>query len=241
MSLLSWVIGDEKEKWLLGSEKTPKNCEICWKRALGKPVTSSTACKRDTEEAAWLQHRMSRNRRLPEGTPFAVTLFYRTGGAFHPLETARRRVPWVVGAINSSSEAHVLEVAGRISLVVHVSPSDVNDLGPVWRGFHALRHKDKELIIIESFSDEPSSKLAQSAKHDFENLIVSVEARDGLHQDLAEQIGVLMASGSRVVPVSCKDLRTVGGLGLDVSQEYDTFSRTALMDEYYELIKLGEN
>lgn len=63
--------------------------------------------------------------------------------------------------------------------------------------------------------------------------MVSVRAPEGLAEDLAEQIGVLMASGSYVIPMEARNLKESGQLGFDASLEFDRVKRADLLDEYY--------
>lgn len=131
-------------------------------------------------------------------TRFEKDLFLLTEGNYHPTKMShRRRLP---GNGRDGAPSFV-EVPGRVSVVVPTMSSRRQYHEQVWACFEAQHWVDKELVIVESYENQPSDFFLQKAKSD--NRLVYVCFRRPLNDDfstgLKRDMTLHLASGEFVV------------------------------------------
>mmetsp|Transcript_60702 Transcript_60702/g.169690 ORF Transcript_60702/g.169690 Transcript_60702/m.169690 type:complete len:431 (-) Transcript_60702:93-1385(-) len=150
-------------------------------------------------------------RPLPEGsevwTRFEKDLFVLSGAAYNPAKMAqRRRIQCPLGAFGGTG-AHV-EAVGRVSIVTPTMSSRQRYHEQLWDCFVAQTWPDKELIVIESYEDQPSAYFRQKAKED--PRLVHVCFKRGPKEDfsvgLKRDMTLHLASGEFIVNFDDDDI-----------------------------------
>lgn len=144
---------------------------------------------------------------LPPGaerwTRFEKDLFVLSGGSYSPDEMARRRrIPRHLATGSST------EVMGRVSVVTPSMCSRQHFHEMLWASFEAQTWKDKELIVVESYEDEPSAFLAQKAKEDSRLVHVCFQRSEGedFSVGLKRDMTLHLASGEFIVNFDDDDI-----------------------------------
>jgi len=149
-------------------------------------------------EASQQKRRARWSKELPpesaKWTHQETELFVASGGWYHPTQMAqRRRDP----------------MEGRVSVVTPTSEARQSFHEQLWACFEAQHWQDKELIIIETYTNFVSSFLASRARRSGSHLI-HVACRGDMSIGLKRNVGVHLASGSYIVHFDDDDLYAPG-------------------------------
>lgn len=245
---VEWLLGDSQAAWLMGlpiDEDEQKDSEKeCWWAKSGLfpsasaynnssvPVVRRTGENHvqspDDVEASELRKQY---KSLPVDVPLAVRLFYESGGAFHPVDLAMRRVAWSTGAFSSYDEAQNLEVEGRVSFPVILSELSFSDteLRRLWKAFRACKWIDKEFVIVEVFSSEPRAAIRMLESEHETVIVTRLRASWCLSWNVLESIGILMSSGDLIAESSASNLSSTSSLGMVGSQVLELQPRRDLL------------
>jgi hypothetical protein len=110
-----------------------------------------------------------------------------------------------MGAGGSSSE---VEVAGRVSVVTPSMSRRKHFHEQLWASFEAQTWPDKELIVLETYTDEPSAFLRQKAKEDSRLVHVCIhrEEDEDFSVGLKRDMTLHLASGEFIVNFDDDDI-----------------------------------
>lgn len=96
-------------------------------------------------------------------TQFESDLYWLSHGRYNPSKMALRRRSHGKGLLGTGVG---FEVSGRVSVVVPTMSSRQRYHDQLWANFQAQTWEDKELIVVETYTDVPSAFLAQKAIED---------------------------------------------------------------------------
>lgn len=246
--LVEWLLGDEQTDWLMGSptdEEERKDSEKeCWWAKAGL-FPSATACRsahatvarRRRDSGAQLPDDVEANElrkqlaSLPRKMPLAVRLYYESGGAFHPVDLARRRVTWSTGAFSSYDEAQNLEMKDRVSVPVTFSEQDSSDeeLERLWKVFRSCKWTSKEFVIVELYSTEPNEAIRKMEEEEALVIVVRLRASWRVPPHILDKIGILMSSGDLIAASSASTISSSACLGLEGAKVLDLQPRRELL------------
>lgn len=166
----SWLLGDEQASWLLGTALPNADA--------GNKDKDSVAMRRpDTKfEYSALSQRLSQD----------------SAGAFFAGELARRRVP----ASTKNSDEDV--VPGRLSLVAVVRDTTEVELQNLWEEFQHSQWRQRELVIVECYTHNPSSYLERIEASRDECIVIRLHTPTPLPLSVTQLIGAFMASGQYI-------------------------------------------
>lgn len=149
---------------------------------------------------------------LPPGserwTRFERDLFALSLRAYNPDEMARRR-RLAPGAVRGQgSTGSTCEVVGRVSVVTPSMSSRQHFHEMLWASFEAQTWKDKELVVVETYEDEPSAFLAQKAKEDprLVHVCFKRSADEDFSVGLKRDMTLHLASGEFIVNFDDDDI-----------------------------------
>lgn len=133
---------------------------------------------------------------------FEKDLYLQSDGTYHPGMMARRRRLLDGGSSPSSPSTTraAWEVKGRVSVVSPTMSSRQHFHEQLWGCFEAQAWPDKELIVVETYTDSPSPFLQAKAKEDNRLVLVSFKVPEdedftvGLKRDMT----LHLASGEYV-------------------------------------------
>eukprot|EP00928_Gymnodinium_smaydae_P061814 TRINITY_DN45801_c0_g1_i1.p1 TRINITY_DN45801_c0_g1~~TRINITY_DN45801_c0_g1_i1.p1 ORF type:complete len:485 (+),score=74.21 TRINITY_DN45801_c0_g1_i1:96-1550(+) len=134
---------------------------------------------------------------------FECDLYRLSRGVYDPTEMARRRrLPSELQVQKRRRDTGcLLEVKGRVSVVVPTMCSRQRYHEQLYLNFCAQTYPDKELIVLESYEDRPSSFLQQKAKEDHRLVHVCFQrsADEDFSVGLKRNMTLHLASGEYVV------------------------------------------
>jgi len=183
---------------------------------------------------------------MPEGssawTTFEQDLFLLSSGVYNPSKMAlRRRLKVPAGFVGTGAN---LEVKGRVSIVTPTMDTRQHFHEQLWHCFEAQDWPDKELIVIEGYTDEPSLFLRQKAKEDSRLVHVCFQCRrdEDSSVGLKRNMTLHLASGEHIVnfddddlyaPNYCSklvgEMRRKGLVGITLGTWYNYFVNTGLV------------
>lgn len=131
-------------------------------------------------------------------TRFEKDLFLLTQGTYHPSKMAHKRRLSGNGREGAPS---FLEVPGRVSIVVPTMSSRRQYHEQVWACFEAQQWIDKELIIVESYENQPSDFFLRKAQSDSRLVYVCFQRpqNDDFSTGLKRNMTLHLASGEFIV------------------------------------------
>ncbi|CAK9088145.1 Uncharacterized protein SCF082_LOCUS41630 [Durusdinium trenchii] len=144
--------------------------------------------------------------------PFERMLFETTDGVYNPTEMAqKRRVPMNF-SIGTGTTAVMCEIPGRVSIVAPSMASRQHYHENLYRCFEAQDYLDKELIVVETYEDKPSSYLQKVAKDDERVVHVAIKVSPGkdFTVGLKRNMTLHLASGEYIVNFDDDDLYAPG-------------------------------
>lgn len=176
-------------------------------------------------------------------TRFETDLYVLSRGAYNPaLMARRRRIPSSTTAIGGGTGS-VLELCGRVSVVVPTMSSRQRYHEQMWANFQAQQWPDKELIVVETYEEEPSEFLQLKAKEDSRFVLVSfrVPPAGDYSVGLKRDMTLHLASGEYIVnfddddvyaptyvPRMVQEMRERGLAGLTLSSWYNYFETSGM-------------
>jgi len=111
-------------------------------------------------------------------TDFEENLFKDSRERYNPgLMAAKRRVQCGLPGVNVGTGFR-LEVTGRVSMVSPTMSSRQQYHPALWASFEAQDVEDKELVVLETYTDTPSAFLAQKAKEDSRLVHICIKVKD---------------------------------------------------------------
>lgn len=150
---------------------------------------------------------------LPAGarcwTQFERDLFLLTNGVYHPEEQARRRrLPLTAATAVGGGTGASSEVVGRVSVVTPTMSSRQHFHEQLWACFKAQTWQDKELVVLETYEDEPSSFLHEIAKTDKRLVLCSFQRKKGedFNVGMKRNMTLHLASGEFIVNFDDDDI-----------------------------------
>lgn len=98
---------------------------------------------------------------------FEKDLYLQSDGLYHPGKMAQRRRPPAHDPSTAwRGNGRSQQVSGRVSIVSPTMSSRQHFHEILWGCFNAQTWPDKELIVVETYTDSPSAFLEQTAKED---------------------------------------------------------------------------
>ena len=153
-------------------------------------------------------------RQTPSWTALEADLFAHSGGAYSPRQMlSLRRVPKTTGLhLAPEGLQSRLEIRNRVSILTPTTASRCDFHEQLWACFEAQTWADKELVVVETFDDEPSQMLAALAAQDERLVHVALHRHAGedFSVGLKRNICVHLASGEVCVNFDDDDLYAGG-------------------------------
>lgn len=140
--------------------------------------------------------------------PLEVNLFLMSHGAYHPGKMAQRRRFNGTPHVRSGATGAEVHVRGRVSIVAPSMSSRQRYHENLWRCFEAQTWEDKELIVVETYEDQPSEFLLRKAAEDSRLVHVCIQRDAGTDftVGLKRNMTLHLASGKYVVNFDDDDL-----------------------------------
>mmetsp|Transcript_61767 Transcript_61767/g.144904 ORF Transcript_61767/g.144904 Transcript_61767/m.144904 type:complete len:566 (-) Transcript_61767:94-1791(-) len=161
------------------------------------PRTPSKRCHIRSDSVQWTQ--LERD------------LFESSSGAYHSTEMAQmRRLPSRAVLIGGTGVN--FEVPGRVSIVAPSMSKRQHYHENLWRCFEAQTWADKELIVVETYEDQPSKFLQQKAMADERIVHITMKVQPGkdFTVGLKRNMTLHMATGEYIVNFDDDDLYAPG-------------------------------
>lgn len=144
-------------------------------------------------------------------------LFLESKGGIRLWSHAPQRRVETGGALSSSFyEITSKRVNGRVSIVMPLPFHVSGDHEELWNCFEAQKWDDKELVVVETFRDEPSTFLQKKARQDKRLVHVCLHTDRNLDGVDIEQVGILIASGEFVSVCPSENVLLARSLGLSL-------------------------